>query len=30
MRKITADIIFPVATPPVKEGVIVVDDEGKV
>ncbi|MCB0567988.1 MAG: amidohydrolase family protein, partial [Phaeodactylibacter sp.] len=30
MRKITADIIFPVAAPPVKEGVIVVNEEGKV
>ena len=30
MRKISADIIFPVSAPPIKEGVIVVDDEGKI
>lgn len=28
MRKISADYIFPVSTPPIKNGVIVVDDEG--
>lgn len=30
MRKITADIIFPVTSEPVKEGVVVVDNEGRI
>ena len=30
MRKITADIIFPVASPPVKEGVVVINQDGEV
>jgi cytosine/adenosine deaminase-related metal-dependent hydrolase len=30
MRKITADWIFPVAAAPVKEGVLIVDDAGKI
>ena len=28
MRKISADYIFPVSSPPIKNGVVVVDDEG--
>lgn len=28
MRKITADLIYPIATPPVKNGVVIVDDNG--
>src|SRR4051812_24030266 len=28
LRKITADYIFPVSSPPVKDGVVVVDDHG--
>ena len=30
MHKITADLIFPVSTGPLNDGVIVVDDEGKI
>ncbi|MEM1120457.1 MAG: amidohydrolase family protein [Bacteroidota bacterium] len=30
MRKITADFIFPIHRPPIKEGVIVVNDEGTI
>ena len=30
MRKISADLIFPVTSAPVKEGVVVVSDEGKI
>lgn len=30
MKKISADYIFPVATDPIKEGVIVLDDNGKI
>ena len=30
MRKISADIVFPVASEPVKEGVVVLDEAGKV
>ena len=30
MRKITADYIFPISSPPIKEGVIVLDDNGKI
>lgn len=30
MRKITADCIYPVGTNPVKEGVVVLDDHGKI
>jgi len=30
MRKITADYIFPVSSTPIKEGVIVLDDNGKI
>ena len=30
MRKITADYIFPVSSAPIKEGVIIVDDNGKI
>ena len=28
MRKISADYIFPISSPPIKNGVVVVDDEG--
>lgn len=30
MRKITADLIFPVDAPPVKDGVVITDDAGKI
>ncbi len=30
MRKITADYIFPVSSEPIKQGVIVIDDDGKI
>ena len=30
MRKITADVVFPVSTPPVEKGVVVVDDDGRI
>ncbi|HFC01382.1 MAG TPA: S-adenosylhomocysteine deaminase [Phaeodactylibacter sp.] len=30
MRKITADYIFPINTPPIKEGVVTIDDNGKI
>src|SRR5579872_1118992 len=30
MRKISADYIFPVSSPPIKNGVVVVDDGGKI
>lgn len=30
MRKISADYIFPVATAPIKEGVVIIDDAGKI
>jgi len=30
MHQLTADYIFPISSPPVKEGVVVVDDEGKI
>lgn len=30
MRKFSADYIFPVASEPIKEGVIITDDEGKI
>ena len=30
MRKISADYIFPVSSPPIKNGVVVVDDEGRI
>ncbi len=30
MRKITADYIFPVSSKPIKEGVVTVDDDGKI
>lgn len=30
MRKISADYIFPVSSPPIKNGVITVDDKGKI
>lgn len=30
MRKITADYIFPVSQPPIKNGVVITDDKGKI
>jgi len=30
MRKISADYIFPVSSPPIKNGIVVIDDAGKV
>ncbi len=30
MRKITADILFPVTSPPIEEGVVVIDEDGQV
>jgi cytosine/adenosine deaminase-related metal-dependent hydrolase len=30
MRKITADWIYPISQKPIKEGVIIIDDEGKI
>ena len=30
MRKITADFIFPISSPPIKEGVITLDENGKI
>ena len=30
MRKISADYIFPVSSPPIKNGVVMVDDNGKI
>jgi len=30
MRKFTADFVFPVSSPPIKNGVVVTDDEGKI
>ena len=30
MRKISADYIFPVSSPPIKNGIVIVDDEGVV
>ncbi len=30
MRKISADIVFPVATEPVKEGVVITDEKGRI
>lgn len=30
MRKLTADIVFPVATPPIPNGVVVTDEQGKI
>ena len=30
MRKISADILYPINAAPIKEGVVVLDDNGKV
>jgi cytosine/adenosine deaminase-related metal-dependent hydrolase len=30
MRKISADVVFPVVTPPIENGVVIVDDDGKI
>ncbi len=30
MRKITADCLFPVSSPPVEKGVVILDDKGKI
>jgi cytosine/adenosine deaminase-related metal-dependent hydrolase len=30
MRKITADHIFPVSSPPIEKGVVIIDDKGKI
>jgi aminodeoxyfutalosine deaminase len=30
MRKISADYLFPIQTPPIKEGVLILDDQGKI
>jgi len=30
MRKISADIIYPITSPPIKEGVLILDDKGKI
>jgi aminodeoxyfutalosine deaminase len=30
MRKITADWVFPIANPKIKEGVVIIDDNGKI
>jgi cytosine/adenosine deaminase-related metal-dependent hydrolase len=30
MQKISADLVFPVSAPPLKEGVVIVDDEGRI
>ncbi|MFH1004376.1 MAG: hypothetical protein V1781_02605 [Bacteroidota bacterium] len=30
MRKISADYIFPVSSPPIKNGIVIIDDEGKI
>jgi aminodeoxyfutalosine deaminase len=30
MRKLTADYVFPVSSPPIREGVVVIDENGKI
>src|ERR1019366_3597450 len=30
MRKISADYIFPVSSPPIKNGIVIVQDDGKI
>ena len=30
MRKISADYIFPVSSPPIKNGIVIVDDDGQI